>query len=75
MISEELTDREKDVVRALLAGYTCRSEIARRLTISQRTADSHINAIYAKTGAVNMADLVLMALGRKPCPVDFSDVR
>lgn len=71
---EPLTDREADVLRAILAGHTYRKEIARHLVVEKRTVDAHVYSIFIKTGAGNMADLVLMALGRKPCPIDLTNI-
>ena len=70
-----LTQREGDVVQAILAGCTTRQTIGVHLTVSYRTASAHLWRIYSKTGAGNMADLALMAVGRKPCPVDLSEYR
>lgn len=64
-----LTRREQDVVQAVLAGCTTRQTIGAHLTVSYRTANAHLWRIYAKTGAINLADLVLMAVGRKACPI------
>lgn len=66
---------QRVVVRALLAGHTTSVAIGEALTISYGTVRSHLWRLFAKTGAVNMTDLVLMVLGRKPCPIDFSELR
>lgn len=67
-----LTEREIDVLRAVLAGHTYRKEIAAALVLEVRTVDCHLYSIFGKTGAGNMTDLVLMAWGRKGCPLDLS---
>ena len=56
-----LTAREVEIVR-LLARGSDRKEIAGRLVISPKTAGSHIEHIYAKTGASNRAQLSLFAM-------------
>lgn len=67
-----LSGRETQIVKLILAGHTTRSSIAPPLSISERTVHHHLFHIYAKTGAINMTDLVLMAMGRKSCAVDMS---
>lgn len=69
-----LTRREREVLNTILAGHTTYIEIGRALTISHGTVRSHVWRLLAKTGAVNMAELVLMALGHKPCPIDFRGI-
>ena len=56
-----LTLREVEIARLLTQGLTARA-IADRLGISAKTAGSHIEHIYAKTGASNRAQLSLFAL-------------
>jgi HD-GYP domain-containing protein (c-di-GMP phosphodiesterase class II) len=56
-----LTAREVEVLRLLARGLTNR-EIAEALTISRRTAGSHIEHIYTKTGATNRATAGLFAM-------------
>jgi HD-GYP domain-containing protein (c-di-GMP phosphodiesterase class II) len=56
-----LTAREVEIVRLLVRGLTARA-IARQLVISPKTASSHIEHIYAKTGVSNRAQLSLFAL-------------
>jgi DNA-binding CsgD family transcriptional regulator len=56
-----LTAREVEIVRLLVRGLTTRA-IARQLVISPKTASSHIEHIYAKTGVANRAQLSLFAL-------------
>ena len=68
-----LSVRERDVIAAIRAGHVTNVAIARYLTISPGTARGHISNVYLKTGAVNMADLVLMAFGHKPSAVQLDD--
>jgi len=63
-----LTAREAEVITAVLAGHVTRGGIAEALGIAERTVHTHMENIYAKTGAINLTDLVLMALGRKEAP-------
>jgi HD-GYP domain-containing protein (c-di-GMP phosphodiesterase class II) len=56
-----LTAREVEIVRLLVRGLTAKA-IAGQLMISPKTASSHIEHIYAKTGVSNRAQLSLFAL-------------
>jgi len=71
-LGEPLTDREIEIVHLILAGHVTQTQLRQRLNISERTVQSHLYHIYAKTGAVNMVELVLMAAGYKPSPVCFA---
>jgi len=56
-----ITEREAEVLRLAATGLTT-AEIARRLVISPKTADSHIQHIYAKIGCSTRGAAVLFAL-------------
>jgi HD-GYP domain-containing protein (c-di-GMP phosphodiesterase class II) len=56
-----LTDRETEVLRLAATGLTT-AQIAQRLVISPKTADSHIQHIYAKIGCSTRGAAVLFAL-------------
>jgi HD-GYP domain-containing protein (c-di-GMP phosphodiesterase class II) len=56
-----LTEREIDVLRLVAEGCSNR-EVAKRLTISPRTADHHVQHIYAKIGVSSRAAAALFAL-------------
>jgi DNA-binding CsgD family transcriptional regulator len=53
----ELSDREREVARALLDGHTHR-EIGARLYISAKTVEHHVARIRSKLAATNRADLL-----------------
>jgi two-component system nitrate/nitrite response regulator NarL len=55
-----LTEREIEVARAVVAGYT-NKEIARRSSISENTVKSHLMHIFNKLGASNRVELALFA--------------
>lgn len=74
LLGEPLSDSEVQTVKAVLAGYTYHKELASYLEIATTTASGRLSRIFAKTGAGNLADLVLMALGRKVSAVDLSDI-
>jgi non-specific serine/threonine protein kinase len=59
--SDELTERERELVTLVAQGRT-NAEIAARLFISVRTVTSHLDRIRAKTGHRRRADLTRLAL-------------
>ncbi len=62
----DLTDRELDVLRLLVAGKT-NSEIAGTLWISHKTVGHHVSHILAKLGARNRHEAALVATaGEEP---------
>jgi HD-GYP domain-containing protein (c-di-GMP phosphodiesterase class II) len=56
-----LTEREVEVLR-LVAGGLSNREIARRLVVSPRTAEHHVQHIYAKIGVSSRASAALFAM-------------
>jgi HD-GYP domain-containing protein (c-di-GMP phosphodiesterase class II) len=56
-----LTPREVEVLKLIATGCTT-AEIARRLTIAHKTADHHIQHIYAKIGTSNRSAATLFAM-------------
>ncbi len=56
-----LSPREKEVLRLIAMGHTTR-EIARILSISCKTVETHRAKIKEKTGSRNLADMVRYAL-------------
>ena len=65
-----LTDREKEVL-SLIVEECSNQEIADSLFISLRTVDSHKRNLLEKTGAKNIAGLVLYAVERNMVPQYF----
>lgn len=59
-----LSDRERQVLRLLAVGHT-NQEIAEKLNISVRTAESHRAHIMQKLGLSTRADLVSYARGKR----------
>ena len=51
-----LTDRESEVMKQVIAGYTCK-EIAQKLDISHRTVEIHRAHVMEKTNTSNLAEL------------------
>jgi DNA-binding NarL/FixJ family response regulator len=56
-----LSEREVEVLRLVAQGLSNR-EIARHLTVSPRTAEHHVQHIYAKVGASSRASAALFAM-------------
>ena len=59
-----LSDREKEVLHLIIKEHS-NQEIADKLFISPRTVDAHKRNLLEKTGAKNVAGLVLYAIERK----------
>ena len=55
-----LTNREREILRNIAAGYT-NQEIADRLFISTNTVKTHVSNIYAKIDAPNRVQAILWA--------------
>jgi HD-GYP domain-containing protein (c-di-GMP phosphodiesterase class II) len=56
-----LTDREIEVLRLVAYGFS-NPDIARKLVISRRTAEHHVQHIYAKVGVSSRPALALFAM-------------
>jgi len=61
-----LLPREADAVLAIMAGHTTAKDIGRHLCISPTTVNNYFYFIFRKTGAGNVADIVLMMTGVIP---------
>jgi DNA-binding CsgD family transcriptional regulator len=57
-----VSERESEILALLVQGFDTR-QIASRLVISEHTANDHIKAILAKTGARNRQLLLARGLG------------
>jgi FixJ family two-component response regulator len=57
----DLTEREKEVLQFVVAGYTSK-EIADQLGLSIRTVENHRANIMYKTGASNVIELARLAM-------------
>ncbi|HEX5808313.1 MAG TPA: response regulator transcription factor [Anaerolineales bacterium] len=66
---ETLTDREREVLQLVVEGLTT-LEIAKRLSISPRTAELHRGRMMNKLGLRNQTDLIRYALKRGILPMD-----
>jgi len=58
--SSDLTPREAEALRLIAAGQSNR-EIARTLFVSEATVKTHVNRIFAKTGARDRAQALRYA--------------
>jgi DNA-binding CsgD family transcriptional regulator len=56
-----LSDREAEVLRLLARGLVTK-QVARRLGISVKTTDNHIQHIYAKIGVSTRAGATIFAM-------------
>ncbi len=70
---EKLTERERDVLRLIAAGYTA-PEIGERLFISPKTVDTYKQRINEKLGLAHRADYVKLALKLGLLTVDSVEV-
>jgi two-component system response regulator NreC len=58
---QQLTDREREVLKLVAEGYTVK-EIARMLVISPRTAEAYKTSLLRKLDIHNRADLIRFAI-------------
>lgn len=63
-----LTEREIEVVLAVMEGHTTAKELSRAVGIAQPTVNNYLYQIYGKSGARNLAQVVLMMTGVMDCP-------
>ena len=65
---EELSSRELEVLRLLVAGASNR-QVAQQLQLSENTIKTHISRIFAKLGVQSRAEAVAVALQRGLVPL------
>ncbi|MBB4806286.1 DNA-binding NarL/FixJ family response regulator [Chryseobacterium defluvii] len=68
-MDDELSEREKEVVKLICQEYT-NHEIAEKLFISPRTVESHRQRIVDKIGAKNTVGIVIYAIINNIHPLD-----
>lgn len=68
-----LTNRERDVLRALVLTENKNQQIANDLGISRRQLQTHISRIYQKTGVTTRAGLVMRASEKTPSTCDTKE--
>ncbi len=61
MLAEELTEREREVLRLMAEGYT-NKEIAEQLSVAEVTVKKHVQNIMAKLGATDRTHAAILAL-------------
>jgi DNA-binding CsgD family transcriptional regulator len=67
-----LSGAQLRIVKAIFAGHTTSKTLAEHLSVTERTVQSQLRDIFAKTGARNKVDLLLMALVYMPCEIDLA---
>jgi len=68
-IYETLTSREREVLHLVAEGYS-NADIAARLSITRRTAETHRARVMRKLGLRNQAELIRYALRRGILPME-----
>jgi NarL family two-component system response regulator LiaR len=58
---DPLTERESEVLRLIARGYSNR-QIARELTLSEKTVKSHVSSILSKLGVADRTQAAIYAL-------------
>jgi NarL family two-component system response regulator LiaR len=62
-VLEQLTPRELDVLRLVVEGFA-NKEIARRLTITEKTVKTHVSSILQKLGVPDRTGAAVLAIRR-----------
>ena len=60
--AETITDRERDVLKCLVAGISSTDDIADELYISQKTVKNHLASIYLKLGVNDRTQAAVEAM-------------
>ena len=63
MTNQELTPREKEILRYLTYGLT-NKEIGQALFISEKTVKSHLNSIFKKLNVTRRLHAILYAINK-----------
>jgi len=63
-LNEHLTDREFEVLKYIVKGFSAQ-EIAEKMFLSFRTIEGHRSNLISKTGTRNVVDLVIFAIRNK----------
>ena len=66
--SDELTDRELEVLELLVNGVTSNKELAERLIVTENTVKYHLRNILSKLHLQNRAQVVAFALNHRLVP-------
>jgi len=61
---DQLTPREREVLRLIARGYTYR-EAAQELVLSDRTIETHVSSVLRKLQLSNRRELARWAAGRR----------
>ncbi len=61
---DQLTAREQEVLRLIARGYAYK-EIARELSISPKTVETHVSAVLRKLQLSNRHELTVWAIDRR----------
>jgi NarL family two-component system response regulator LiaR len=69
---EELTDRERDVLRHVALGLS-NKDIARALSVGEETIKTHVGHLLSKLGVENRAQAIVQALKRGLVSLDEID--
>lgn len=70
-----LNRRETEIVLAIMEGHTAAKALAAAVGLSQSSINACLYRVYAKSGANNIAHLVLMIAGIQPCPEALQPVQ
>jgi DNA-binding NarL/FixJ family response regulator len=66
--SDELTEREREVLDLLVQGVTSNKELAERLVVTENTVKYHLRNILGKLHVQNRAQVVAYAVSHRLVP-------
>ena len=61
---DQLSSRERDELRFIARGYTYK-EVARRISVSPRTVETHVSSVLRKLQLSNRRELTAWAANRR----------